>query len=598
MREHMRSLRFRLEVIIAITFGVMLAALTVTSLYATGVVLNNAAGDNAQLLNISMTRVDEALGMVENYWIGQMDSSDMIILMSTTYREQYYLGRGEDKDKAKEKAEIDYYTAMSRVSKDISTAVVSFNYVDAFFVYASEKNTYLDAAKADILSRERVFVKNKITEILSDEETAQELMGGWRWIEADGEYYILRVYRMSNVYMGAWMYVPRLLQAVKEDGYVEMDYLSLYENSGAQLGTKLSFLEEPVEILSKPTQQRVKSEGERYLLLTEPSGRGDFSMVAMLHESSILEGLVYLKDMIIGCCIFLIIFVIVISLVDRRWILKPVLEICENLRRVGEGEWDEQLYNENYCSEFQLITGTFDQMVDNIKNLKLDIYEGKIARQRARLQYLKLQVNPHFYINCLNVINNMSIMNRNDLVQKMTQYLGNHLRYTLEGNTVDVLRKEIDYIRNYVHIQELRFPDSLTVYIEVEPSVMGVCVPPLTIQTFVENTVKYQVVGGEHTQLYIVVSWCETREDHRIRIEIWDTGEGFSEEILQKLQNHNKIVDEKGEHFGIQNVCERLNLIYHGEEKVTFENHWETGGAYIVMELPDQPAAFGNVSRG
>lgn len=216
----------------------------------------------------------------------------------------------------------------------------------------------------------------------------------------------------------------------------------------------------------------------------------------------------------------------------------------------------------------------------------MDVYEEKIQRQKAKLQYLKLQVNPHFYINCLNVINNLSIMNRNDLVQNMTRYLGNHLRYTLEGNTVDSLEKEVNYVRNYIHIQELRFPDALTVYMEVEPNVMSVKVPPLIIQTFVENTVKYQVVGGEHTELYIVISRCE-EEKHRVRIEIWDSGEGFPEDILAKLQNQSKIVDEKGEHYGIRNVCERLDLIYHGAADITFDNHWETGGAYIIIELPE-----------
>ncbi len=50
---------------------------------------------------------------------------------------------------------------------------------------------------------------------------------------------------------------------------------------------------------------------------------------------------------------------------------------------------------------------------------------------------MKLQVNPHFYINCLNVIHNLSIMGKNSLVQEMTAYLGNHLRYTMEGNSLD-----------------------------------------------------------------------------------------------------------------------------------------------------------------
>lgn len=200
---------------------------------------------------------------------------------------------------------------------------------------------------------------------------------------------------------------------------------------------------------------------------------------------------------------------------------------------------------------------------------------------------MKLQVNPHFYINCLNIIHNLSLMNKNRLVRDMTTYLGNHLRYTLEGNTVDRLSREVDYVRNYVHIQEIRFADSLHAFIEIEEDVGNVKVPPLIIQTFVENTVKYQVVVGEQIEIYIIASWCDCAADHRIRIQIWDNGEGFSDEILSALRSGGQITDARGEHIGIRNVVQRLRLIYQGRETICFSNHEETGGAYIVIELPD-----------
>lgn len=47
------------------------------------------------------------------------------------------------------------------------------------------------------------------------------------------------------------------------------------------------------------------------------------------------------------------------------------------------------------------------------------------------------------------------------------------------------------------------------------------------------------------------------------------------------------MIDERGEHYGINNVAMRLHLIYGGQEHIEFRNHWETGGAYIMMEIPD-----------
>ncbi len=586
MKICVHSLRFRVGLIIFLAFLMASVTLSAASVYATKIVLDNAADANAQLLDISMHQVDEALGMVENYWVAQLSGSDVITLATIKQKEQYYLNQNENEYTASAKAEIDYYTTLSSVSKEMESMIASFDYIDDMFLYASEKKNYLDAGKIGVTGVERALLKKELTNIFEDEFGSKQIIGKWHWIKVGENYYIIRAYKFSDIYMGAWLNVSRLLSAIRKEGYVMADTLTLFENNGKELGSQINQNFDGIQIPDEAVQQRFYSNGEKYLVISQPSARGDFSIVAVLHESSILEGLAHLKDMIIVCAFCLIVFLLFIIKLGRYWIWRPAMEICESIQKFSAGDWDVRMGKRDYCEEFTLIAKNFDGLVENIKNLKMDVYEEKIQRQKAKLQYLKLQVNPHFYINCLNVINNLSIMNRNDLVQNMTRYLGNHLRYTLEGNTVDSLEKEVNYVRNYIHIQELRFPDALTVYMEVEPNVMSVKVPPLIIQTFVENTVKYQVVGGEHTELYIVISRCE-EEKHRVRIEIWDSGEGFPEDILAKLQNQSKIVDEKGEHYGIRNVCERLDLIYHGAADITFDNHWETGGAYTIIELPE-----------
>ena len=70
-------------------------------------------------------------------------------------------------------------------------------------------------------------------------------------------------------------------------------------------------------------------------------------------------------------------------------------------------------------------------------------------------------------------------------------------------------------------------------------------------------------------------------------IEIWDSGDGYDESILKKLNREEMIVDDRGEHYGIYNVITRLHLIYGGRESVKFSNHWETHGAYVIIEIPD-----------
>lgn len=578
--EHLSSLRFRLSFLVFFAVFMLTVFLVGNNLYAITVVRDNAYDANAQILEMSMSRIDESMEMVENYWAGLQSSNDIFVLLNS--------------DMNDENERIAYYTAMARLQTDMAAVVQGYSYVDDMFIYFKDNDSFLDSAKYTFDGSERTSIKKMIKRELDTEEGYKKPAGRWQCLEVDGNYYLVRMLRFSSIYMGGCVNVSRLLSSVKSEGYVSADFLTFYANGGDELGSRLPSMSTPLDIQDEPLRFGRRIDGSNYLVISQPSDCGDYSLVALVREKSILEGLGTMQKIIIILGLCIVLFLLAFETISRRWILYPVNRLCDAMNRLKQGDFNVRLKTKETCTEFNLVNETFDDMIENIEALKIDVYEQKVQRQKAdlqyqkaQLQYMKLQINPHFYINCLNVINNLSIMNKNELVRDMTTYLGNHLRYTLEGNTVDYLKKEVDYVKNYSFIQELRFPDSLSIYMEIEPSVEQVQVPPLIIQTFVENTVKYQVVAGEHTELYIVAAWCDAPEDHRIRIEIWDTGEGFSEQVLAHLQNGSRIVDEKGEHYGIRNVISRLSLIYGGREKIEFKNHWETGGAYIIMELPD-----------
>ena len=107
MKICVHSLRFRVGLIIFLAFLMASVTLSAASVYATKIVLDNAADANAQLLDISMHQVDEALGMVENYWVAQLSGSDVITLATIKQKEQYYLNQNENEYTASAKAEID-----------------------------------------------------------------------------------------------------------------------------------------------------------------------------------------------------------------------------------------------------------------------------------------------------------------------------------------------------------------------------------------------------------------------------------------------------------------------------------------------------------
>ena len=90
-------------------------------------------------------------------------------------------------------------------------------------------------------------------------------------------------------------------------------------------------------------------------------------------------------------------------------------------------------------------------MVEHIHNLKIDTYDKKIQLQKAEYRYLQMQINPHFYINTLNILYNMSVLNENANVQQLAIYLSNHFKYIQESDQhLTELNKEIQYTENYL----------------------------------------------------------------------------------------------------------------------------------------------------
>lgn len=564
----MSSLRYRINILVFFPVSMLMIFLICNNGYAITVVRNKAYEANAEMMNMYMNHVDESFKIMENYWAG--------LQLSFTFQKL-----------------IDYYTEKARLKTDMDNIVQTYSYIDNLFIYVGEKDEYFDAAKYSITTTERKKIKNMIIDRIHQANAEGEIAAEWQCVEYAGDYYLVRMFRNLGIYMGGCVNVSRLLTTMRRDGFKNIDYLTFYENEGRELGHILPLQDLSLEVTGVEKKFSKSINRTKYLIITRPSKCGDFSLVAMMSEQGILGGLGEMQNIIVilGFCI--IVFLFAFLSMNQRWILRPVIRLRDAMNSLKNGNFDVRIISSETCTEFRLVNETFNDMIENIKSLKIDVYEAKMQRQKAELlqqktelQYMKLQVNPHFYINCLNVIHNFSIMNKNDLICDMAAYLGNHLRYTMEGTTLDHLHREVEYVNNYLHIQELRYGDRLRANIEIEDSVKEVMVPPLILQTFVENTVKYQAAADRFTEIYIIAQWCKDMEEHRIRIEIWDNGEGFKKQILCLLKEDKKIYDERGEHYGIRNIVTRLHLIYKGKEYIEFQNHWETGGAYIMIEVP------------
>jgi len=118
-------------------------------------------------------------------------------------------------------------------------------------------------------------------------------------------------------------------------------------------------------------------------------------------------------------------------------------------------------------------------------------------------------------------------------------------------------------------------------------------IPPLLLQTFIENSVKYAMNMDTVVELRLNGARLESDPDKMV-FTIEDTGPGFPPNILEALENGKRIVDERGEHIGIFNVQQRLWLVYGDQSEISFENT-DGPGARIRIVLPIQTTAYSEV---
>ena len=130
----------------------------------------------------------------------------------------------------------------------------------------------------------------------------------------------------------------------------------------------------------------------------------------------------------------------------------------ETMQKVGNGNLSLRV-NDNYdLLELQRFGQTFNEMLTKINDLKLEAYEKKLDLKQAQLQYLQLQIRPHFYLNCLKSLYGMAEKKQYGEIQESILALSEYFRYIFRNNIELVsLEEEIHSVSSYIKLQQLYF---------------------------------------------------------------------------------------------------------------------------------------------
>jgi len=210
---------------------------------------------------------------------------------------------------------------------------------------------------------------------------------------------------------------------------------------------------------------------------------------------------------------------------------------------------------------------------------------GALAReaQEAQLRALRYQINPHFLFNTLNSLSSLILRRDTDVAERMLMNLSTFFRATLSADpTADVrLEEEIALQRLYLDIERIRFPDRLSVRIDVPAELGRALVPVLILQPVVENAVKY---GVARSRKPVTVSIAAEAADGRLSILVHDDGEAPPPAPADDEDEEDE-GNGTSTGVGLRNVTERLEARFGARGGVTHGPDPQ-GGYTVQLFMP------------
>lgn len=405
----------------------------------------------------------------------------------------------------------------------------------------------------------------------------QDIQSGWKLIDAEGEPLLLLISNHRRAYYGAWISLRDLARSAAlfegESGilqaFTDRDGTIYYANN-----SEIQQID-----LSVPYQ---KINGESCTTVWVQSERTELCYVRVMPKNQIANSLPTAIRLLQTLSVAAVLVIPIIVIAMQRWIIRPVNLLTGAMRRIEQGDVDYRIPPCSVGSDFDHINSHFNRMMDEVSELKINMYEQQLKTDKIRLGFLSQQIQPHFILNALNILYSYE-PEEYSLIQKMILCLSKYFRYVVNANADFVaLGQELEHIQNYFDIQQARFLRAFSAQVQYSSDIAHCLIPPLIVQNFTENAIKHALIP-EEIILITVQAWAVGEKLH---ISICDTGIGITDEVLGRIDEFRRTrTFRKDLGVGIQNAIDRLEIIYGGQAELSISRQ-SPRGTRIDIELP------------
>ncbi len=508
----------------------------------------------------TMDNYRNSLEMYCSYWDNKLDiiNNSLLTITSTNNGEDSYWNVCYSQN------ELVFQTGKTMLAKRMSDIAWNHENEVLVFTYVPERNVFIKSTNHLVNFDKRKELDKDILSFMSNINTYNSTK--WDYFRSGTDDFFIHVYKIDGGYIGALVKCQTILDGVLQDNGMVSGISLIDEEGNFAYSLRGKMLEAHKKDTVELTIPMAHIDGQLRVTVQRQNLFSDKTSFMFLSLITVLAGVILLAWNI-------------------RFQIKNVLGPLNKLKNVMEsfsyGNLDVRLEEKKTSNEIDVLYHTFNEMAEQIVNLKIDVYESKLAREKTESNYMRVQIQPHFYTNVLNLIYGLAQLKDFQSIQKLSMTTGSYFRYLLgEKGTFVLLREEIQCVQNYIQIQQIRYKGDLEFEMNVEKGMEKQMVLPMILQTFAENSVKHNVTLVPLLHIAIDISSGEDR----IYIIVRDNGEGFDKDILEKI-NRNENISSQGEHIGITNVKERLRLFY--GDTASVEINSSPGETVVKVILPE-----------
>ncbi len=283
--------------------------------------------------------------------------------------------------------------------------------------------------------------------------------------------------------------------------------------------------------------------------------------------------------------LFLLVLAMINAYISSR-ITDPIKELEKSVSKLEKGDLDTPVYvGGSY--EIRHLGGSIQRMALRIKQLMRDIEQEHESKRKSEFDTLQSQINPHFLYNTLDIIVWMIENEKKSDAVRVVTALARFFRISLsKGKSIITVKDELEHVRNYLMIQQMRFKNKFTYTIQAEDEVMELASLKLMLQPMVENAIYHGMEfmdGDGEIQIQV---W---REEDDLYLKVSDNGLGMTEDQVENLfKDGSHVASKRGSGIGVRNVNERVHL-YFGESYGVRIQSEPDEGTDVIIHLPAIP---------